>query len=116
MKRKGVYLGCAMLWMWLGVCLPAAAEETKKETTKEYFLGEVVVSADRPGKEVIKTVEITAADIEKRNALTLAKALELLPGVDIRRGGRRRSQGQHPGIQKQAYHFAAQRHSCQLHL
>ncbi len=28
-----------------------------------------------------------AEDIEKRHALTLAKALELLPGVDIRRGG-----------------------------
>jgi vitamin B12 transporter len=87
MKRKGFYLGCAMLWLWMGVCLPAAAEETKKETTKAYSLGEVVVSADRPGSEAVRTVEITAADIEKRHALTLAKALELLPGVDIRRGG-----------------------------
>jgi vitamin B12 transporter len=85
MKRKGFYLGCAMLWIWLGAFQPAGAQE--KETTTVYSLGEVVVSADRPGSEVIKTVEITAADIEKRHALTLAKALELLPGVDIRRGG-----------------------------
>jgi vitamin B12 transporter len=87
MEGKGFTLGCAVLWMCLSVSLAVSAEETKKETTKVYSLGEVVVSADRPGSEIIKTMEISAADIEKRHALTLAKALELLPGVDIRRGG-----------------------------
>jgi vitamin B12 transporter len=85
MKRKGLYLGFAVVWMWLSASLPVTAGE--KQTTTAYSLGEVVVTADRPGGEVVRTVEITAADIEKRHALTLAKALELLPGVDVRRGG-----------------------------
>jgi len=89
MKHKGLYLVCAGFCAWLGLSLAAAGagEQTKPGTTTVYSLGEVVVSADRPGDGPVKTVEITAEDIEKRHALTLAKALELLPGVDIRRGG-----------------------------
>ncbi len=89
MKHKVLYLVCAVLWVCLGLSLAvtSAAEQTNPRTTTVYSLGEVVVSADRPGDGPVKTVEITAEDIEKRHALTLAKALELLPGVDIRRGG-----------------------------
>lgn len=89
MKHKVLYLVCAVLWVCPGLFLAvtAAAEQTKPGTTTVYSLGEVVVSADSPKDGPVKTVEITAEDIEKRHALTLAKALELLPGVDIRRGG-----------------------------
>ncbi|HKK99625.1 MAG TPA: TonB-dependent receptor [Desulfotignum sp.] len=91
MKHKVLYLVCAVFWTCLGLALATAttgaAEETTSRTTTAYSLGEVVVSADRTGNGPVKTVGITAEDIEKRHALTLAKALELLPGVDIRRGG-----------------------------
>lgn len=63
----------------------AQAGEEITNNTKPYSLGEVVVSAT-PDSEIIQTIEITGEDIEKRNADTLDKALELLPGVDVRRG------------------------------
>ena len=87
MKHTVLYLICAVFWTCLGVSPAGAAEQTKPSKATVYSLGEVVVSADSPKDGPVKTVEITAADIEKRHALTLAKALELLPGVDIRRGG-----------------------------
>ncbi|WP_024336297.1 TonB-dependent receptor plug domain-containing protein [Desulfotignum balticum] len=87
MKPKKWYVFGIVLWLYIGMSLAMAAEDAKQPSTTVYSLGEVVVSADSPENTPVKTVEITAEDIEKRHALTLAKALELLPGVDIRRGG-----------------------------
>nr|WP_320193620.1 TonB-dependent receptor [uncultured Desulfobacter sp.] len=63
------------------------AEETPDQTP-EYDLGEVVVTAsESQGVESVGTLhEITAQQIELRHATTLDKALELLPGLDVRRG------------------------------
>lgn len=54
----------------------------------EYDLGEVVVTASEDrGVESVGTLhEITAQEIDIRRATTLDRALELLPGVDVRRG------------------------------
>lgn len=65
----------------------SAASEISGEATEVYTLGEVVVSGDNPGVEVVATQwEITAEEIEKRNVKTLDEALGLLPGVDVRSG------------------------------
>jgi outer membrane cobalamin receptor len=87
MKPKKWCVFGSILWLCMGMSLAMAAENAKQPSTTVYSLGEVVVSADSPENTPAKTVEITAQDIEKRHALTLAKALELLPGVDVRRGG-----------------------------
>ncbi len=65
----------------------ATADEKNTGGTKAYSLGEVVISADMPGSKTIPALEITDKDIEKRNAKTLDKALELLPGIDVTTGG-----------------------------
>lgn len=71
----------------LGLTQVQAAEEAGV-MDNIYTLGEVVVTApDERGVESIGTLrQITAKDIELRNVKTLAKALELLPGLDIRKG------------------------------
>ena len=52
-----------------------------------YTLGEVVVSAQKEGVETAGTVrEVTAEEIQNKDARNLAEALELLPGVEIRTG------------------------------
>ena len=52
-----------------------------------YTLGEIVVSAQKEGVEAAGTVrEVTAEEIRNKDARTLAEALELLPGVEIRVG------------------------------
>nr|WP_319491479.1 TonB-dependent receptor [uncultured Desulfobacter sp.] len=65
----------------------ALAGDTPDQTA-EYDLGEVVVTA--PGDQGVESVgtlhEVTARQIELRHATTLDQALELLPGLDIRRG------------------------------
>ncbi|MCP4577516.1 MAG: TonB-dependent receptor plug domain-containing protein, partial [Deltaproteobacteria bacterium] len=68
--------------------LPAAmAAEPEKNDEGVYTLGEVVVSARQDVVETAGTVrEITAQDIENKDARTLDQALELLPGVTIRTG------------------------------
>nr|WP_321399461.1 TonB-dependent receptor [uncultured Desulfobacter sp.] len=65
----------------------ALAGDTPDQTA-EYDLGEVVVTA--PGDQGVESVgtlhEVTARQIELRHATTLDQALELLPGLDVRRG------------------------------
>lgn len=65
----------------------ALAGDTPDQTAA-YDLGEVVVTA--PGDQGVESVgtlhEVTARQIELRHATTLDKALELLPGLDVRRG------------------------------
>ncbi len=64
------------------------AMETKASEDTVYSLGEVIVTA--PGDTGVESVavlhQITAADIERRRIKTLDRALELLPGLDVRKG------------------------------
>jgi len=80
----GIFL--FILLLCLGVSEDGAAEDSK-DNTGTYTLGEVVVTGEQEGVEAIGTVkEITAEDIESKNARTLNEALELLPGLDVRTG------------------------------
>jgi len=65
----------------------AMADDTPDQTP-EYDLGEVVVTApEERGVESVGTLhEVTAQQIELRHATILDRALELLPGLDVRRG------------------------------
>jgi len=53
-----------------------------------YTLGEIVVSGEAgAGAESVGTVhELTAVDIARKNARTVAEAISLLPGVNVRNG------------------------------
>lgn len=67
----------------------AEAAEDPMANSEVYTLGEVVVTEERDGVESIGTVvEITARDIEQKNARNLCEALELLPGLDVRTGAK----------------------------
>jgi outer membrane cobalamin receptor len=58
------------------------------DATGTYTLGEIVVSAEKPAVESVGTTrEVTAEDIQNRDARTIDEALQLLPGVNIRTGG-----------------------------
>jgi len=64
-----------------------AHAESRNEEQGVFTLGEVVVRGKQEGVETIGTVlETTALEIEEKNAETLEKALELLPGLDVRSG------------------------------
>jgi vitamin B12 transporter len=78
--------GLAVTLLLSGVGLSSAAPV---ETQDDMFtLGEVVVTAKEGGVEATQTVhEVTARDIEARNARTLEEAIQLLPGLNVRRGG-----------------------------
>jgi vitamin B12 transporter len=70
--------------------LPGATICTAADTTEgAYRLGEIVVSAKpETGVESIGTVHrVTAREIRDQGARTLADALRLVPGVNIREGG-----------------------------
>lgn len=84
MTQKFVW---TFLLCFLGMTQGFAAEGSAASTTV-YTLGEVVVTApDHPGVESIGTLhEITDKEMELRNVKTLDQALELLPGLDIRKG------------------------------
>ena len=71
--------------MWF---LPAAmAADPENSDEGVYTLGEVVVSARQDVVETAGTVrEVTAQDIQDKDARTLDQALQLLPGVEIRTG------------------------------
>ena len=87
--KKCALVGSSLLILILGMGpLGYGAEENSTGQTGIYTLGEVVVTAQSGGVESVGTVaEITAKDIEDKNARTLDEALELLPGLDVRTGG-----------------------------
>ncbi len=59
-------------------------EKKKKEQLPRFFLGEIIVTAEREITSTTATVnEVTAEDIKISNATTVAEALRLLPGVDV---------------------------------
>lgn len=91
-KEKNV-MNKLFVWTLLisGLCLGlgnAFAEDSSNDSSQIYTLGEVVVTApDGRGVETVGTLhQITDKEIEIRQIRTLDKALELLPGLDIRYG------------------------------
>ncbi len=71
--------------IWFLSAAMAADPENNDEGV--YTLGEVVVSARQDVVETAGTVrEVTAQDIQDKDARTLDQALQLLPGVEIRAG------------------------------
>ncbi|MBU1053928.1 MAG: TonB-dependent receptor [Proteobacteria bacterium] len=64
------------------------AEESNSET-QVYELGEVIVTGQQQAVNLATTVtEVSLEDIKQRGAQTVADALELLPAVDVQRGGK----------------------------
>ena len=89
--KKSVFGSLFLLFLVISTgiwFLPAAtAAETEDMAEGVYTLGEVVVSARQDVVETAGTVrEVTAQDIQDKDARTLDQALELLPGVVIRTG------------------------------
>ena len=89
--KKSVFGSLFLLFLVISTgiwFLPAVtAAETEDMTEGVYTLGEVVVSARQDVVETAGTVrEVTAQDIQDKDARTLDQALELLPGVVIRTG------------------------------
>ncbi len=71
------------LWAGIGV---AGAQETPAND-QVFELGEIVVSSPASQVEAAGSVDvITAADIKEGNARTLDEALDLVPGIYVRRG------------------------------
>jgi iron complex outermembrane receptor protein/outer membrane receptor for ferrienterochelin and colicins len=74
-----------LAFLFAAVCL---AEE-KASGTEVYELGEVVVTAKQETVNLATTVtEVSLEDIKERGAQTVAEALELLPAVDVQKGGK----------------------------
>ena len=88
--KKCVWVGSSLFILILSVgSLGYGAEENSPNQTEAYTLGEVVVTAPSGGVESVGTVaEITAEDIEQKNARNLSQALALLPGLDVRTGAK----------------------------
>ena len=86
-NRVRVLLGCALAVFITFYSHLSYAQQEPQERTGVYALGEIVVSGEQSGVEKVETVrEITAQDIEDKDARTLDEALELLPGLAIRTG------------------------------
>ncbi len=87
MKKKGSW---SLIWLFsvMGLLFPdASPAEPLEKNNGIYTLGEVVVSAEQDVVEEVGTVrEITAEEIQNKDARTLDQALQLLPGVEIRGG------------------------------
>ena len=78
---------CLLTVGFLVVNVYAAEEENSGSQVFE--LGEVVVSSERRTVNLATTVtEVSQADIEARGAQTVSEALELLPAVDVQKGGK----------------------------
>jgi len=77
-----------MIFLFVGFNLPGSeAAEDLMRNSEVYTLGEMVITEESEGVESIGTVvEVTAGEIEKKNARNLSEALELLPGLDVRTG------------------------------
>lgn len=65
----------------------AAAQAPAQGADSAYPLGEIVVSADRPVSEAVATVRVVGPEeMRALGARTLADALALVPGLDLRTG------------------------------
>ncbi len=89
MRIKMPVLLISMMAMSLGSDMLYAADAEEQDTENVFTLGEVIVTAEQPVVDLATTVtELSAQDIWARGDLTVAEALELLPGVDVRKGGK----------------------------
>ena len=82
------FLTCLFMVVFVvdAVCL---AEEKEAKGAEVFELGEVVVTSKRQTVNLATTVtEVNLEDIQKRGAQTVAEALELLPAVDVQKGGK----------------------------
>lgn len=91
-SQKEIWVMFKMMTRIIAVMMVCTAMDVLAEEAldrgSEYRLRELVVTASGGlGSESVGTLdEVTARQIDKRHATTLDKALELLPGVDARRG------------------------------
>lgn len=77
-----------LVWMCLLALLPALPSFAAEEEV--FSLGEVIVTGEQQVVNLATTVtEVTAEDIKQRGARTVGEALEMLPGVDVMRGGKK---------------------------
>jgi iron complex outermembrane receptor protein/outer membrane receptor for ferrienterochelin and colicins len=86
--------GLVMAWMcMLMVSMPPGSFAQEDNGGPEVFeLGEVIVTERQEAVTLATTVtEVTEEDITARSAQTVGEALELIPGVDIQRGGKGQS-------------------------
>lgn len=73
------------------IAIPSLAQEEKMEASV-FELGEVVVTGKREVVNLATTVtEVTEEDIKARGAQTVGQALDQLPGVDVKTGGKGQS-------------------------
>ena len=87
---KGVVTILGLFMIMVSVFPATAAEPPSNGDV--FTLGEVIVSEEQQAVDLATTVtEITAEDIKARGAQTVADALEMLPGVDIEKGGKGQS-------------------------
>ena len=86
--------GLAIVWSFISIffiAIPSLAQE-EEAVASVFELGEVVVSAKKEAVSLATTVtEIFAQDINAQGAQTVAQALDLIPGVDVRTGGKGQS-------------------------
>ena len=77
-----------ILCFHLVIIIPLLAQKAGAETGP-YTLGEVVVSAKSKTAELVTTVHrVTAQEIKDSGAHTLDEAIRLIPGINIRIGGK----------------------------
>ncbi|MBN1930254.1 MAG: TonB-dependent receptor [Desulfobacterales bacterium] len=71
------------------VNITAAEEETAAAGSKVYELGEIIVTEEQQTVNLATTItEVSLEDIQQKGAQTVAEALELLPAVDVQKGGK----------------------------
>ena len=72
----------------ISISMPLTAEEANK-SAEVFTLGEITVSAKKEVPISATTItEVTEEDINAQGAQTVAEALEFIPGVDVRTGGK----------------------------
>ncbi len=80
---------CLSVVLFFFVNISAAEEESAAAGAKVYELGEIIVAGEQQSVNLATTVtEVNLEDIQQRGAQTVAEALELLPAVDVQKGGK----------------------------
>ncbi|MFV9644553.1 MAG: TonB-dependent receptor plug domain-containing protein [Desulfobacterales bacterium] len=89
-KKYGLATVCSFISIFF-IAIPSLAQE-EEAVASVFELGEVVVTAKKEAVSLATTVtEIFAQDINAQGAQTVAQALDLIPGVDVRTGGKGQS-------------------------
>ena len=89
-KKYGPLIFCSFISIFF-IVLPSLAQE-KEAGASVFELGEVVVTAKKEAVSLATTVtEVTKEDIKAMGAQTVAGALDQIPGVAVRTGGKGQS-------------------------